>query len=132
MTMLVAAMYSLAFVFDDINYIVEEALKVIPSESKFAQCMSDVIRWHKENPDDWKETWFKTHRKWSQDIGSPLGVFRPFNIDAKINAAWVLVGLLYGDGDFARTYEITARCGDDADCNPASSGGILATINGGF
>lgn len=126
----VAAMYSLAFVFDDINYIVEEALKVIPAESKFAQCMSDVIRWHKENPDDWKETWFKTHRKWSQDIGSPLGVFRPFNIDAKINAAWVLVGLLYGEGDFTRTYEITARCGDDADCNPASAGGILATIKG--
>lgn len=126
----VAAMYSLAFVSDDINYVVEEALKVIPAESKFAQCMSDVIQWHKENPDDWKETWFKTHRKWSEDIGSPRGVFNAFNIDAKINAAWVLMGLLYGDGDFTRTYEISTRCGDDADCNPATAGGILATMKG--
>ena len=126
----VAAMYSLAFVSDDINCVVEEALKVIPAESKFAQCISDVIRWHKENPGDWKKTWFEVQRKWSEDIGSPLGVFNAFNIDAKINAAWVLMGLLYGDGDFTRTYEISTRCGDDADCNPATAGGILAAIKG--
>jgi len=92
--------------------------------------MSDVIRWHKENPKDWKATWFKTHKKWAEDIGSPRGVFNAFNIDAKINAAWVLMGLLYGDGDFTRTYEISTRCGDDADCNPASAGGILAAMTG--
>ena len=126
----VAAMYSLAFVSDDINYIVEEGLKTIPAESKFYQCIADVIKWHKENPDDWKATWFKTHRKWSEDIGSPIGVFAPFNIDAKINAAWVVMGLLYGNGDFTRTFEISTRCGDDADCNPATAGGILATITG--
>lgn len=126
----VAAMYSLALVSDDINYVVEEALRVIPPESKFAQTMSDVIKWHKENPRDWKETWFKVHRKWSQDIGSPNGVFEPFNIDAKINAAWVLMGLLYGNGDFTRTFEIATRSGDDADCNPATAGGILAAIKG--
>ena len=126
----VAAMYSLAFVSDDIDYVVEEALKTIPAESKFARCVNDVIRWHKENPDDWKATWFKVHRKWSEDIGSPRGVFKPFNIDAKINAAWVLMGLLYGNGDFTRTYEISTRCGDDADCNPATAGGVLATMKG--
>ncbi|GAI13281.1 unnamed protein product [marine sediment metagenome] len=82
------------------------------------------------NPEDWKSTWFKVHRKWSEDIGSPSGVFQPFNIDAKINAAWVLVGLLYGNGDFTRTYEIATRCGDDADCNPASAGGILGAMKG--
>ncbi len=125
-----AAMYALAFVSDDVNYVVKEALKVIPPESKFAQTMSDVIRWHKENPKDWKATWFKVHRKWSEDIGSPRGVFNAFNIDAKINAAWVIMGLLYGEGDFTKTYEISTRCGDDADCNPASAGGILATIKG--
>jgi ADP-ribosylglycohydrolase len=126
----VGAMYALAFVSDDINYIVEEGLKVIPKESKFYQCIADVIKWHKEDPTDWKATWFKTHRKWSEDIGSPIGVFAPFNIDAKINAAWVVMGLLYGNGDFTRTFEISTRCGDDADCNPASAGGILATITG--
>ncbi|MBM89498.1 MAG: hypothetical protein CMQ41_14090 [Gammaproteobacteria bacterium] len=54
----------------------------------------------------------------------------PFNIDAKINAAWVVLGLLYGDGDFGRTMEIATRAGDDADCNPGSAAGILGTIYG--
>jgi len=129
----VASLYSLALIsndVDDIESIVENALSVIPAESKFAQCISDVIKWYNENPDDWQSTWFKTSRKWGESIGSPLGVFRPFNIDAKINAAWVVVGLLYGDGDFTRTFEIATRCGDDADCNPATAGGVLAAITG--
>jgi len=129
----VASLYALALISDDVKdiaYIVREALKVIPAESKFAQCINDVIKWHEEEPNDWKSTWFKVNRKWGTDIGSPLGVFRPFNIDAKINAAWVLMGLLYGNGDFTRTFEIATRCGDDADCNPATAGGILAAIVG--
>jgi hypothetical protein len=126
----VAAMYALAFVSDDIGYIVKEALKVIPAESQYAATMRDVIKWHAENPDDWKITWFKVMDKWGGDIGCPKGVFNAFNIDAKINSAWVLLGLLYGDGDFGKTISISTRAGDDSDCNPASSGGILGTILG--
>jgi hypothetical protein len=129
----IAALYSEALVADNVNdieAIVKEALKPIPAESKFAQCINDVIQWHKESPDDWKATWYRVNRKWSTDTGSPLGIFKPFNIDAKINAAWVVLGLLYGHGDFTRTFEITTRCGDDADCNPASAGGVLAAIVG--
>ncbi len=126
----VAAMYTLAFTSNDIHYIVEEALKVIPAESQYAQCMHDVIKWYKENPTDWKETWFKVQRKWSEDVGCPEGVFNSFDIDAKINSAWILVGLLYGNGDFGKTLSISTRCGDDSDCNPASAGGILGTMLG--
>ncbi len=129
----IASMYAQALIARDVKQleqIIERALKVIPAESKFAQCIGDVMQWHKEQPDDWKATWYKVNRKWSTDTGSPLGIFKPFNIDAKINAAWVTLGLLYGDGDFTKTFEITTRCGDDADCNPASAGGILAAITG--
>jgi hypothetical protein len=126
----VAAMYALAFVSDDVNYVVEEALKTIPKESEYAQCMQDVINWHKQNPTDWKLTWFKTQEKWSQDVGCPDGVFDSFDIDAKINSAWLVMGLLYGEKDYGRTVSIAARGGDDSDCNPASAGGILGTILG--
>ncbi len=129
----VAGLYSNALIssrIEDIEPIIKKALSVIPAESKFAQCISDVLKWHNEEPTDWKSTWFKASRKWGVDIGSPLGVFQPFDIDAKINAAWVVIGLLYGDGDFTRTFEIATRCGDDADCNPATAGGVLAAILG--
>lgn len=59
----VAAMYSLAYVSDDIEYIVTEGLKAIPQQSRFYACMTDVINWHKQYPDDWKSAG-KRLKKW--------------------------------------------------------------------
>ena len=70
-------------------FIVKEALKTVPSQSEFYQCMNDVINWHKKYPKDWKQTWLEVQKKWADDIGCPEGVFAPFNIDAKVNAAYV-------------------------------------------
>jgi hypothetical protein len=126
----VAAMYSLAFVSSDIELIVERALDTIPPQTTFARAMRDVIQGHRENPTDWKATWFRVLKRWGADVGCPEGVFSSFDIDAKMNCAWVVLGLLYGGGDFGRTIDISARCGDDSDCNPATAGGILGTALG--
>ena len=126
----VGAMYSLAFVSDDINFIVSEALKTIPEQSAFYQCINDVIGWHKKYPNDWKQTWFECERKWSEEHGCPDGVFHPLNIGALINSAYIVIGLLYGEGDFYKTLDISTRCGQDSDCNPASAAGILGTMIG--
>ena len=126
----VASMYALAFVYDDIEFVVTEALKTIPGESLFHQCIADVIRWYKQYPGDWKNTWFEAQKKWTYDKGCPDGVFRAFNIDAKINAAYIVIGLLYGNSDFGKTIDISTRCGYDSDCNPANAGGILGTMTG--
>jgi hypothetical protein len=126
----VAAMYSLAFVSSDVNFVVEEALKSIPAESQFYKCISDVIKWHSENPTDWAQTWNLVQQNWSHDIGCPDGVYADFNIDAKINAAYIVVGMLYGEGDYTKTIDVSTRCGQDSDCNPASAAGILGTMIG--
>ena len=126
----VAAMYALAFVYADISFIVKEALKTIPRESEFYKCIADVIEWHQQFPDDWKRTWFEAQKKWTFDKGCPNGVFQVFNIDAKINAAYIVIGLLYGNGDFGATVDISTRCGYDSDCNPANAAGILGTMIG--
>ncbi|MCX6205601.1 MAG: ADP-ribosylglycohydrolase family protein, partial [Bacteroidetes bacterium] len=126
----VANMYSLAFVSNDINYVVSEALKSIPEKSKYRQCMQDVINWHQRYPNDWKKSWFEIQRKWTEDIACPEGVFMPFDISARVNSAYVLMGLLYGQGDFGKTVEIATRCGQDADCNPSTAGGILGAMLG--
>lgn len=126
----VGAMYALAFVSNDIKYIVNEALKTIPKQSDFYHCMSDVIRWHKKYPTDWKKTWFELEKKWTSEIGCPDGVFTSFNINAKINSAYVLLGLLYGNGDYGKTLDISTRAGQDSDCNPATAAGILGTMIG--
>ena len=126
----VSTMYSLAFITDDVSVIVNEALKAIPKESTFHKCIADVIKWHGEYPNDWKQTWFECQKKWSEDVGSPDGIFKPYSIDAKINSAYVVIGLLYGEGDFFRSIDISTRCGQDSDCNPATVAGILGTAFG--
>jgi hypothetical protein len=126
----VGAMYALAFVSDDVNYIVREGLKSIPPQSTFYQCIADVIAWHAQYPDDWKRTWFEVQRKWTDDVGCSDGIFATFNIDAKVNAAYIVMGLLYGQGDYTKTLQISTRTGQDSDCNPSSAGGILGTMLG--
>ncbi len=126
----VAALYSEAFVTSDVDVIVARALSLIPEESLFRQTIADVIHWHDRYPDDWRRTWFEIQKKWSSEIGCPEGVFRAFNIDAKINAAYVVLGLLYGGGDFDKTLSIATRAGQDSDCNPATAAGVLGTILG--
>jgi hypothetical protein len=126
----VATMYSLAFIENDIQSIVKKSLEIIPSESTFYQCIADVISWYSIYPDDWKQTWQACEEKWGFDIGCPDGVFSPFNIDAKMNAAYIVIGLLYGEGDYGKTIDISTRCGQDSDCNPANAAGILGTMIG--
>ena len=126
----VATMYSLAFTNSNIEYIVNEVLKSIPKESNYHKCISDVIRWHKKNPKDWKSTWFEVEKKYDKDLIVPQGVFVPFNIDATINSAYVVIGLLYGEGNYTKTMEISTRCGQDSHCNPSTAGGILGTVLG--
>jgi len=126
----IGAMYSLAFTSYDINYIVDEALKTIPQKSTFYKCIADVIKWHKQYPNDWHQTWFELQKKWSSDIGCADGVFSAFDIDSKINSAYVVLGLLYGQGDYKKSLEIATRAGQDADCNPSSVGGVLGTMIG--
>jgi hypothetical protein len=87
-------MYTQAFVSDDIGFVVREALKAIPAQSRFYLTIADVIRWHERYPDDWKQNWFNLQKKWTAEKGCPDGVFRAFNIDASINAAYIVLGLL--------------------------------------
>jgi ADP-ribosylglycohydrolase len=126
----VAAMYSLAFVSSDVNYVVTEGLKAIPAGTGFHETISSVIALHKQYPDDWKRAWFEIQKKWAEDRGCSEGVFNAFNIDARLNAAYVVLGLLYGQGDMTRTISIATRAGQDSDCNPSSAAGILGTILG--
>ncbi len=58
------------------------------------------------------------------------GADSDFNIDAKINGAYIVMGLLYGRGDLDKTIEISMRCGQDSDCNPSNAAGVLATTIG--
>ncbi len=126
----VASMLSLAYVYNDVEKIVTEALKTIPEQSKYYKCIKCVIDTYKQNPNDWKQAWFNVFKEFGESYGCPSGVFSNYSIDATINSAYIVIGLLYGHGDFGKTMDISTRCGNDSDCNPSSAGGILGVMLG--
>ncbi len=128
--MFISAMYTQAFFSNNIREVVENGLKAIPAQSLYAQLIRDVIRWHDENRNDWLKTWRLVQAKWGEVDHCPDGYKQPFNIDAKLNGGYVVIGLLYGNGDFYKTMNFATRCGQDADCNPANAAGILGALLG--
>jgi hypothetical protein len=130
----VGGMYAEAFFEDDMEKIVRAGLKCIPEGSQYAECIRDVLDWYKQNPDDWQKTWQLIEDKYQDNPDyrrfSCSGPQGDFNIDAKINGAYIVMGLLYGKGDPDDTIIISTRCGQDSDCNPSNAGGILFTTIG--
>ena len=133
----VGAMYSEAFFETDPEKIVRAGLAAVPEGSQYHEAVSDVLKWFHEHPDDWEAVWRKIEAKYQKDrdyrrFSCSKDDKEPykFNIDAKINGAYIVMGLLYGGGDPWRTIVIAPRCGQDSDCNPANAAGILFTALG--
>lgn len=126
----VTGMYAAAFFETDVRKVVEAGLALLPPGSGYAAIIRDVLDWHRLHPDDWRATWQRIQDTWDKDDSCPDGSLRPFNIDARLNGAYIALGLLYGGGDFARTLDVTTRAGQDSDCNPSNAVGILGTMLG--
>lgn len=129
----VGSMYSAAYFENDVEKIIETALKSIPEESHYANCVRDVLTWYREDSQNWHKTWHKIEEKYHlsreyQQFAAQSGAWVP--IDAKLNGAYIVLGLLYGKGDMDSTIVISMRGGKDSDCNPSNAAGVLATTIG--
>jgi hypothetical protein len=134
------ALYAYAYVETDMVTMIQLALRAIPSESKYAEIVTDVLAWYAEAPDDWRATWAKVEEKWNHDLcpwakSDPLPLKQDvltdaFNIQGHFNGAYILIGLLYGKGDFMRAISICTRCGQDTDSNVANCGGVMGVMLG--
>ena len=130
----VGGMYAEAFFQADPVKLVEAGLRCIPEGSQYAECIRDVLKWYRENPKDWEKTWGLINEKYHLNPdyrkASCSGPKGDFNIDAKINGAYIVMGMLYGERDLEQTIIISTRCGQDSDCNPSNAGGIIFTTVG--
>lgn len=126
----VSCMYSAAFFETDSRKIVEAGLACLPRNSPYARTIADTLAWHRAHPNDWKRTWQLIEDKWNRRDPCPEGALLEFNIDAKLNGAYIALGLLYGNGDFGRTIVISTQAGQDSDCNPSNAAGILGVAMG--
>ncbi|MEM3479476.1 MAG: ADP-ribosylglycohydrolase family protein [Candidatus Bathyarchaeia archaeon] len=117
--MFVSAMISAAFTTSDIEEVVETGLSAIPGKSRLAEAVRDVLAWSKEYA-DWRDTWSRIFEKY--------GHYHP--VHTINNAAIVVMGLLYGKGDYEKSITISVMGGLDTDCNGATTGSIMGVILG--
>jgi hypothetical protein len=132
----VGGMYCEAFFETDMVKIVQAGQKCIPAQSQYSQMITDVLKWYAADSDNWEKTWalietkYHKNAKTTHGLCSKPGGPKAFSIDAKLNGAYIIMGLLYGKGDPDQTVIISTRCGQDSDCNPSNAAGILATTIG--
>ena len=114
-----AALESMAFFESDIRTLIHKALAFIPDESRVARSIKIVL----EGYDDGKN-WADVRNAVVED-SRDLGMFM-----APANVAFVVLGLVYGGGDFKKSMLYAVNCGDDTDCTAATCGSIMGIMRG--
>jgi hypothetical protein len=129
---MVSAMHAAAFHARSVRAIVEAGRDAVPVGTAYREMIEDVLRWHARHPRDWQASWRRLERRWNAHSpqAKRTAIDSEFNIDAKLNGAYILLGLLYGRGDFERTIRVSMRAGQDTDCNPANAASIIGTWTG--
>lgn len=117
----VAAVESAAFVISDIRRLIEIGLAKIPDGCRTAQTVRLVVKCYDEGK-IWQET-RNSVQEANGDIGD--GWFQ-----APSNVGYVVLGLLYGEGDFKKSMLTAINCGDDTDCTAGTVGAVLGIMYG--
>ncbi|MDR0796351.1 MAG: ADP-ribosylglycohydrolase family protein, partial [Tannerella sp.] len=124
-TQLYTTMISMAFIESDIRKILDAGMAALDPESRTLRIVNDVIKWHAQYPENWKETRRLLKEKYTIEGGN----MRDRN-GVDLNNGAIIAALLYGEGDFAETLKLSFNMGWDADCNAATVGTILGVVYG--
>ena len=117
--MFTAALEAAAFVEKDLRKLIAVGLAKIPETSRIARSVKLVCDCF-----DNGEDWVAARNKVVED-SADLGWFQ-----APGNIGFLVIGLLYGRGDFGRAVCLATNCGDDTDCNAATSGAVMGILLG--
>lgn len=117
--MFVAALESAAFVEHDLRRLIDIGFSKIPANSRVSRAVKVVMDCY-DNGIDWL-----TARNRVVEDSADLGWFM-----APANVAFVVLGLLYGEGDFKKSMILAINCGDDTDCTGATIGSIMGILGG--
>ena len=133
------AVESAAFVESDTMKLIDIGLSYIPEDCKIAKCIRLVMECHKSG-----ESWQTARKKVLQFSPSPFGLtygyinsepetdipYGELGFDAPVSIGFIIIGWLYGNGDFSDSICITNNCGEDTDCTAGTLGSLLAIIGG--
>ncbi len=115
-----AAVESAAFVVGDVRELIRIGLSKIPAGSLVAR----AVRIAAESYDN-KIAWQEARARVVEDSVPAIGWFQ-----SPANIGFVIIGWLYGGGDFGKSLLIATNCGDDTDCTASTLGAILGIMRG--
>lgn len=110
---------SYAFFGTDIRDMIERALEALPADCRTYQSIRLAI----DSFD--KGLTLREAREAIVEANKDMGWFQ-----APGNVAFVVLGLLYGKGDFKQSVLSAVNCGDDTDCTGATVGAFLGILYG--
>ncbi|MBQ7010568.1 MAG: hypothetical protein IJN63_02585 [Clostridia bacterium] len=122
---LIAVMYSIAYFETDIETVIDKAVSTIPQSSVAAQTVAKAKEIYRKYPNDWRKgmtvadaSCFTPH--FATD--SPMA-------ETNVSGAFLILGLLYGQGDWYETLRILSLAGHGGESNNTWSG-ICAVMQG--
>lgn len=113
------SMQAAAFFVSDVRKLIEIGLSKVPADCRIARSVKLACSLYDAQTD------FKSARDAIVKESADLGWFM-----APANIGFVILGLLYGEGDFGKSICLAVNCGDDTDCTGATVGALLGIING--
>jgi len=117
-----AAMEAQAFVEQDINKLLDIGISFIPKDTVIYRMIADIREWHASGFD------------WHNGREKLAGVYNYENYGGNChivpNHGLIILGLLYGEGNFNKSMLVVNTAGWDTDCNSGNLGCLLGIRNG--
>ena len=125
-TVLYGAMYADAFFCKDIRKLITRALKELPADDRYAIAVKEMIALYDKYPKDWVKARQIMAKKYY--IDEPAMTKTIWN--ANLNGLCGILAMLYGEGDFQRTLDLSCAMGFDCDNQAATISGLLGVMYG--
>lgn len=133
-----AALESAAFVESDPYRLINIGLSYIPKKCGVSKAVAAAVKAYKAGK-PWQEArrdvltaapgTFGVQNSRLCDIPDDIPVGKP-GCDAAGNIGIMVIGWLYGEGDFGKSLCAAVNCGEDTDCTAATLGSILGILSG--
>ncbi len=125
-----AAMYSLAYFYDDVNVILEKALEVMPKDSYPYKTYQWAFEFFDQYPNSVNANNWKNAARAMHETRRNLYRIDNFQTDPNVNGGLAILSLLYGGGDYMETAKYSSMVGYDGDCTAAICLGFMGVLRG--
>ena len=134
-----AALQSAAFVEKDMDKLIAIAKSYIPADCAIAKAVDTVFDCYRKGLD-----WKAARKVILQQFPGSFGMYRGYQdqkpeddvpvgklgYDAPSNIGLMMLGWVYGEGDFSKSICISAGCCEDGDCTAGTLGATLGILYG--